>query len=49
MRSIYARASVGFDLAEVLESGSLGGDAERDGESIRELLSESEYITDPVP
>ena len=38
MRSIYARASVGFDLAEVLESGSLGGDAERDGESIRELF-----------
>jgi len=38
MRSIYARASIGFDLAEVLKSGSLGGEAERDGESIRELF-----------
>lgn len=37
MRSIYARASVGFDLSEVIKSGSLSGDAERDGEPIREL------------
>lgn len=38
MRSIYARASVGFDLAAVLESGKLSGRAERDGASIRELF-----------
>ena len=38
MRSIYARASVGFDLAEVLKNGELSGRADRDGESIRELF-----------
>lgn len=36
MRSIYARASVGFDLSEVINNGSLSGEAERDGEAIRE-------------
>lgn len=38
MRSIYARASVGFDLSEVLSTGKLSGNAERDGEGIRELF-----------
>lgn len=38
MRSIYARASVGFDLSEVFKSGELSGRADRDGESIRELF-----------
>lgn len=36
MRSIYARASVGFDLTEVINQGSLSGNADRDGEAIRE-------------
>ncbi|HHU37060.1 MAG TPA: hypothetical protein GXZ47_07510 [Treponema sp.] len=38
MRSIYARASVGFDLAEVISSGKLSGYSERDGKSIREIF-----------
>lgn len=38
MRSIYARASVGFDLEAVLKSGKLSGRSERDGGSIRELF-----------
>jgi hypothetical protein len=38
MRSIYVRASVGFDLREVAESGSLRGNAERDGESMHEYF-----------
>jgi len=39
MRSIYGRISAGFDLVEVVENGGqLGGYAERDGESIRELM-----------
>lgn len=37
MRSIYARASVGFDLVEAWESGNLSGESKRDGESIREI------------
>lgn len=39
MRSIYGRISAGFDLAELaVNGGQLGGYAERDGESIRELM-----------
>ena len=38
MRSIYARASVGFDLAEVAKSGKLTGNASRDGETVHEYL-----------
>ncbi len=38
MRSIYVRASVGFDLREVADSGSLRGNAKRDGESVHEYF-----------
>jgi hypothetical protein len=38
MRSIYARASVGFDLSEVAKSGKLTGNATRDGESVHEYF-----------
>lgn len=38
MRSIYVRASVGFDLVELIENGKLSGSADRDGESVRELF-----------
>ncbi len=38
MRSIYVRASVGFDLVELIENGKLSGNAERDGNSVRELF-----------
>jgi hypothetical protein len=38
MRSIYGRISAGFDLVEVAKGSGLSGTAERDGESVRELL-----------
>jgi hypothetical protein len=38
MRSIYARASIGFDLSEVAKSGKLTGNASRDGETVHEYL-----------
>ncbi len=38
MRSIFVRASVGFDLTEVIERGKLTGNAKRDGESVHELF-----------
>jgi hypothetical protein len=37
MRSVIGRASVGFDLAEYAKNGKLGGKAERDGKSVREI------------
>ncbi len=38
MRSIFVRASVGFDLVELIENGKLSGSAERDGKSVREIF-----------
>ena len=38
MRSIYARASIGFDLAEFAKSGKLSGNASRDDETVHEYL-----------
>ncbi|HOT63383.1 MAG TPA: hypothetical protein PLU93_11025 [Treponemataceae bacterium] len=37
MRSVIGRASVGFDLAEFVKNGKLGGYAERDDKSVREI------------
>lgn len=38
MRSIYVRASLGFDLTELKNLSGLGGRAKRDGESITEIF-----------
>jgi len=38
MRSIYVRASLGFDLAELKNLSGLNGRAKRDGEPITEIF-----------